>query len=73
MALEGLEVLWVGVRCNPATATARESGRDDRVAGMAASQAKTVHVGMNYDIEVDTTEMSAVDCARMIAKRIIHY
>jgi chloramphenicol 3-O phosphotransferase len=69
-ALAGVSVLWVGVRCNPAVATERERGREDRVTGMAASQAEIVHRGMTYDIEVDTTETPAEECARFIAKQV---
>lgn len=69
-ALEGLCVLWVGVFCTPAVASARESYRGDRTAGMAALQATAVHVGMDYDITVDTTEMSPEDCARIVAQSI---
>ena len=47
LALEGLEVLWIGVRCDPAVAAAREVARADRVPGMAASQAEIVHVGVD--------------------------
>jgi chloramphenicol 3-O phosphotransferase len=69
-ALAGLEVLWVGVRCDGAVAAARELARGDRVAGMAASQADLVHEGVAYDLEVDTTRAEALDCARTIAARV---
>lgn len=67
-ALEGLNVLWVGVRCAPEIATARERARGDRVAGMAASQAHLVHQGVRYDLEVDSGRTSPADCAREIAE-----
>jgi chloramphenicol 3-O phosphotransferase len=69
-ALVGLEVLWVGVRCDPAVASAREAGRPDRVPGMAASQAEIVHRGVNYDVEVDTTSTPARECAEHIMARL---
>jgi chloramphenicol 3-O phosphotransferase len=69
-ALANLSVLWVGVRCDPAVATERERGRVDRVPGMATLQAQTVHAGIAYDIEVDTTETPAMECAQHIAKRV---
>jgi chloramphenicol 3-O phosphotransferase len=69
--LQGLEVLWVGVRCDPEIAAGREIARGDRVAGMAASQAEMVHVGVVYDIEVDTSSTESLDCARAIAARVI--
>jgi chloramphenicol 3-O phosphotransferase len=37
---------------------------------MAAAQAQMVHVGMRYDLEVDTTETSPRDCAERIAARV---
>jgi chloramphenicol 3-O phosphotransferase len=69
-ALDGLEVLWVGVRCDGAVAAVREIARGDRMTGMAASQAEVVHQGVVYDLEVDTTHTEAVECARAIAARV---
>ncbi|MCX4797273.1 chloramphenicol phosphotransferase CPT [Streptomyces sp. NBC_01242] len=66
-ALGGLRVLWVGVRCESAVATAREIARGDRVPGMAAAQADVVHRGVTYDLEVDTTRSESMECARIIA------
>jgi chloramphenicol 3-O-phosphotransferase len=65
----GLEVLWVGVRCDPTIAVGREIARGDRATGMAASQAELVHKDVVYDIEVDTTHTESLDCARLIAAR----
>ncbi|MFB7930420.1 MULTISPECIES: chloramphenicol phosphotransferase CPT [Streptomyces] len=69
-ALAGLDVLWVGVRCDSAVAAAREIARGDRVKGMAAAQAQRVHEGVRYDLEVDTTHTESLECARAIAARI---
>jgi chloramphenicol 3-O phosphotransferase len=69
-ALDGLEVLWVGVRCDGAVAAGREIARGDRVQGMAASQAEVVHEGVSYDVEVDTTHTEALACARAIAAHV---
>src|SRR5262249_58592131 len=69
-ALADRSVLWVGVRCDPAVATERERGRPDRVTGMAKAQAHIVHAGIEYDIEVDTTEASAMECAQRIAQLV---
>jgi chloramphenicol 3-O phosphotransferase len=66
-AMEGLEVLWVGVRCESAVAAGRELARGDRTVGMATSQAELVHRGVRYDLEVDTTHTKSLDCARTIA------
>jgi chloramphenicol 3-O phosphotransferase len=69
-ALTGLDVLWVGVRCESAVATGREVARGDRVTGMAALQADLVHRDVVYDLEVDTTHAEAMECARDIASRL---
>ncbi|MGW0912620.1 chloramphenicol phosphotransferase CPT [Streptomyces sp. NPDC002784] len=66
-ALVGVEVLWVGVRCDAAVAAGREIARGDRTPGMAGSQADLVHEGVVYDLEVDTTRTESLDCARAIA------
>lgn len=69
--LDGLEVLWVGVRCEPEIAAGREIARGDRVRGMAVSQAEVVHQGVIYDIEVDTSHTESLDCARVIAAHVV--
>lgn len=65
--LVGLQVCWIGVRCDPTVAAARERARPDRVAGMAVSQSPLVHAGVHYDLEVDTTATTVVECAERIA------
>jgi chloramphenicol 3-O phosphotransferase len=37
---------------------------------MARAQAETVHVGMTYDVEVDTTHAELLACARIIARAL---
>lgn len=68
--LDGLEVLWVAVHCDPAVAAAREAARPDRVEGMATAQASAVHAGVIYDLEVDTTDCSSLACAHAIAEHV---
>ncbi|MEU6974880.1 MULTISPECIES: chloramphenicol phosphotransferase CPT [unclassified Streptomyces] len=68
--LEGLEVLWVGVRCDATVAAGRETARGDRAPGMAALQAGQVHEGVTYDLEVDTTRTESIECARRIAAHV---
>jgi chloramphenicol 3-O phosphotransferase len=70
-ALADLSVLWVGVHCDAHVAAAREVGRPFHITGMAARQAKLVHDGVHYDVEVDTTARSALQCARIIAAHVI--
>ncbi|WP_030242042.1 chloramphenicol phosphotransferase CPT [Streptomyces sp. NRRL S-350] len=69
-ALEGLDVLWVGVRCDPAVAAAREAARGDRVPGMAAAQAESVHRGVSYDLVVDTSRATVGECAGLVLARV---
>jgi chloramphenicol 3-O phosphotransferase len=69
-ALGGLDVLWVGVRCDSAVAAGREVARGDRVTGMAVSQAEVVHRGVVYDLEVDTTHAESMECAQAIAAHL---
>ncbi|MFJ8590308.1 chloramphenicol phosphotransferase CPT [Streptomyces sp. NPDC093598] len=69
-ALSGLTVLWVGVRCDGEVAAGREIARGDRIRGMAASQARVVHEGLGYDVEVDTTHTESLECARIIAAQV---
>jgi len=69
-ALAGLDVLWVGVHCDPETVAAREIARGDRPTGMAAAQATIVHKDVSYDVEVDTSHAESLDCARLIAARV---
>ncbi|BAU81516.1 chloramphenicol 3-O phosphotransferase [Streptomyces laurentii] len=68
--LDGVDVLWVGVRCDSAVAAGREIARGDRVTGMAAGQADLVHRGVTYDVEVDTTRAESLECARAIATHV---
>jgi chloramphenicol 3-O phosphotransferase len=69
-ALAGVRVLWVGVRCDAKVAAGREVARGDRVTGMAAAQAEIVHRGVVYDLEVDTTHLESLECARAIAAHV---
>lgn len=66
-ALDTLQVLWVGVRCDSTVAAGREIARGNRVIGQAASQAGIVHQGVVYDLQVDTTHAEALECAQAIA------
>ena len=70
-ALEGLSVLWVGVKCDTTLAEKRELERVDRAAGMARLQAESVHRGVRYDLEVDTSHTSTSACAEQIAALVL--
>ncbi|MER6180921.1 chloramphenicol phosphotransferase CPT [Streptomyces sp. NPDC001652] len=68
--LDGLDVLWVGVRCEASVAAGREIARGDRVRGMAEKQAEIVHQGVVYDVEVDSAGTESLECARRIAAHV---
>ncbi|MER7244899.1 hypothetical protein [Kribbella sp. NPDC000426] len=63
--LAGLDVVSVGVRCDLDELERREGVRRGRV-GLARWSEKRVHEGMDYDLWVDTTSLSAETCAQQI-------
>ena len=65
-ALAGADAYFVGVRCRREEVEARERARGDRPAGLAACNYDLVHRGTVYDLEVDTSEASAAECAALI-------
>jgi chloramphenicol 3-O phosphotransferase len=67
-ALQGLDVLWIGVRCAPAIAAEREAKRQSRLPGIARHQAESVHVGVRYDVEVDTGLLDLHESMSLIAE-----
>jgi len=69
-ALAGLEVLFVGVRCPLDVVNAREARRPGRFPGTATSHFDRVHTHSIYDIEVDTSVATPLECARAIVARL---
>ncbi|MGV3524799.1 MAG: chloramphenicol phosphotransferase CPT family protein [Candidatus Sericytochromatia bacterium] len=57
--------LCVGLHCAPAELARREQARGDRQLGLAQSQLQTVHAGLTYDLEIDT---SLLDRAEALAR-----
>jgi chloramphenicol 3-O phosphotransferase len=66
--LQEFDVLWVGVRCAPAIAAEREAKRQSRLPGIARHQAESVHVGVRYDVEVDTGVLGMHESMSVIAE-----
>lgn len=56
----------VGVRCPLGIVEMRERGRKDRTLGQARAQFNVVHAHGVYDLEVDTSQLSPVECAAAI-------
>lgn len=69
-ALRDVETRWVGVHCASEVAAAREAARGDRVPGMAAQQAVSVHEGIHYDLRVDTGVATPQELARHIQQQL---
>ena len=63
----GSAVTVVGVRCPLPVVVERERARKDRTIGQAEAQFAVVHEGRTYDLEVDTSMLSAEEAAREIA------
>ena len=66
-SLAGLDVCWIGVRCDPDVAAAREKARGDRPRGIARQHAMTVHDGVRYDLEIDTGVLEPAQALDLIA------
>ena len=59
-------VLYVGVTCAPDVLERRERGRGDRKLGIAAEHAQTYAAAGPFDVEVDTSRLTAEQCAGKI-------
>jgi chloramphenicol 3-O phosphotransferase len=64
--LAGFEVRWVGVMAPLEILEDRECQRGDRLIGTSRWQIDRVHLGQRYDLEVDTSRMTAMECAEAI-------
>lgn len=67
--LSAFEFHVVGVFAPLDVLEARELRRGDRLAGLARWQYGRVHKGIRYDFEVDTSALSALECAHRIRDR----
>ena len=64
--LEGFEVRFVGIFAPLDELEARERERGDRIIGLARWQFDRVHKGVAYDLEIDTTGATPMECAETI-------
>ena len=67
--LADFEVFRVGVIAPLAVLEMRESARSDRLPGLARWQYERVHKGVAYDLEVDTSVLTAQECASRIQRQ----
>jgi chloramphenicol 3-O phosphotransferase len=65
-----IDVLFVGVRCPLEVNEQREKTRGDRAIGHARGHFELTHAAAEYDIEVDTSRHTSVQCAARIAERL---
>ena len=71
-ALAGLDAWLIGVRCDLKVVNDRESRRSGRFPGTATSHFHEVHEhGVDYDLEVDTSDTSPRACAERIVERLM--
>ena len=68
---EGFEVLFVGIMCPLDVLEVREKDRGDRTLGQGRGQAGIIHQNCIYDLEVDTSQLSAAECADQIKTRLL--
>lgn len=64
--LKDFDLSVVGVHASLDVLEARERARGDRMIGLARAQFDLAHKGKDYDFIVDTSNASAMDCARAI-------
>ncbi|WP_433708892.1 chloramphenicol phosphotransferase CPT family protein [Paenibacillus illinoisensis] len=64
--LSDYPILFVGVHCSKEELTRREQSRGDREIGLAHSQFDYIYAYDEYDLEVNTEELSSADCAAKI-------
>lgn len=69
-ALEGLDVTWIGIRCNADVAEERNKLRGDRFAGLARAQSVTVHQHAAYNFEIDTTTASPTEALSQLKRQL---
>lgn len=66
--LAPFNVFRVGVLCPLDVLETREKARGNRLIGLARWQFDRVHRDMDYDLEIDTSTASALDCAWAIKR-----
>jgi len=68
--LSNYPLLLVGVHCPAEILELREKERGDRFAGLAIRQLDFVHVGVKYDLEINTYFDSLENNAELICNRV---
>jgi chloramphenicol 3-O phosphotransferase len=68
--VSGYTVLYVGIFCPIGVLEQREAARGDRKVGLARYQSERVHANSEYDVELDTHELSPNQGAQKIASAL---
>ncbi len=68
--LSDFDVFFVGVFAPLDILETRERQRGDRMIGLARWQYDRVHRGMTYDLEVDTSTVAPMECAKLIKRTL---
>jgi chloramphenicol 3-O phosphotransferase len=66
-AMEGRPIQFVGLHAPLDVLEQRERNRGDRIIGLARWQWDRVHIGIDYDFEINTVDKSPYEVAREIA------
>lgn len=69
-ALRDFPTLWVGITASVETLVARERARGDRLVGSARDQHARVHVGVDYDVLLDTTARTIAEAVERIVAHL---
>jgi chloramphenicol 3-O phosphotransferase len=67
--LSAFDLFLVGVFAPLDILEARERQRGDRMIGLARWQYDRVHEGMTYDLELDTSSATPIECANLIKQK----
>jgi chloramphenicol 3-O phosphotransferase len=70
MLFADLPAYLIGVQCPLEVLEARERSRKNRTLGQARLQFAIIHKYACYDLEVDTSVLSPLECARQIQSRL---
>lgn len=65
------QVFYVGIFAPLDVIEERERLRGDRLIGLARWQYDIVHEGKSYDLEIDASQLSPLECAEMIRDALI--
>lgn len=69
--LSPYSVLYVAIKAPIETLEIREKERGNRIHGSARAQHRLVHIGNQYDLEIDTSTKSIEECANAIIAKWI--